>query len=131
MEGEGKIVCRQMAPAAVTRHPPGPCQPVATDPFLQTVTTGALILLIQSYPAALAKHLSSQKIEKPRNTLNLGYKGHWNLAELVLTLILLIILTTVVLTQSLTLIYQPQNLVRHHCKFVFLSKKGAVIRKYF
>ena len=44
VEGEGKIVCRQMAPAAVTRHP-GPRQPVSTDPFLQTVTTGALILL--------------------------------------------------------------------------------------
>ena len=28
------------------------------------------------------------------NTLNLGYKGHWNLAELVLTLILLTILTS-------------------------------------
>ena len=27
-------------------------------------------------------------------TLNLGYKGHWNLAELVLTLILLTILTS-------------------------------------
>ena len=28
------------------------------------------------------------------HTLNLGYKGHWNLAELVLTLILLTILTS-------------------------------------
>ena len=108
MEGEGKIVCRQMAPAAVTRHP-GPRQPVATDPFLQTVTTGALILM-QSYFVALAKHLSSQKIEKPRNTLNLGYKGHWNSAELVLTLILLT--STSFKTQSLPLIFQPRNFVR-------------------
>ena len=69
MEGEGKIVCRQMAPAAVTRHP-GPRQPVATDPFLQTVTTGALILM-QSYFVALAKHLSSLKIEKPHNSAKL------------------------------------------------------------
>ena len=29
-----------------------------------------------------------------KDTLNLGYKGHWNLAELVLTLILLTILTS-------------------------------------
>ena len=46
------------------------------------------------------------------------------MAELVLTLILITILT-----QSLTLIYQPRNLFRHHCKFVFLSRERCCDKK--
>ena len=59
------------------------------------------------------------------NTLNLGNKGHWNLAQLVLTLILLTILTS--FDPKPDPYFQPRNLVRHNCKLVFLSRDRLVL----
>ena len=62
-------------------------------------------------------------------TLNLGNKGHWNLAQLVLTLILLTILTS--FDPKPDPYFQPRNLVRHNCKLVFLSRERCCYKNTF
>ena len=59
-------------------------------------------------------------------TLNLGYKGHLNLAQLALTLIFLTILTS--FDPKPDPYFQPRNFVRYHYK---LQEKAALIRKHF
>ena len=50
----------------------------------------------------------------------------WNLAQIVLTFILLTILNS--FDPNPTPYFQPRNFVRYHCQ---LQEKGALIRKYF
>ena len=59
------------------------------------------------------------------NTLNLGNKGHWNLAQLVLTLILLTILTS--FDPMPDPYFQPRSVDKLQ-SLNFFQEKGAVIK---